>query len=63
VACGATAGTVLARQAEVTGVSGNAMATGSTASVTVAVQPADAGPLTCSASNGNVGLALLPGNG
>jgi hypothetical protein len=63
VACGVTAGTVLARQAEVTGVSGNAMATGSTASVTVAVQPADAGPLTCSASNGNVGLALLPGNG
>ena len=62
-ACGATAGTVLAQQAEVTGVSGNAMATGSTASVTVAVQPADAGPLTCSASNGNVGLALLPGNG
>jgi hypothetical protein len=61
--CGVTAGTVLAQQAEVTGVSGNATSTGSTASVTIAVQPADAGPLTCSAANGNVGLALLPGNG
>ena len=54
---------MLAEQAEVTDVSGSATATGSTASVTVAVQPADAGPLTCSAANGNVGLALLPGNG
>jgi hypothetical protein len=62
-ACGITAGTVLTQQAQVTTVSGSATATGSTASVTVAVQPADAGPLTCSASNGNVGLALLPGNG
>ena len=61
--CGVTAGTVLAEQGEVTAVTGSATATGSTASVTVAVQPADAGPLTCSASNGNVGLALLPGNG
>ena len=61
--CGVTAGTVLAEQGEVTEVTGSATATGSTASVTVAVQPADAGPLTCSAANGNVGLALLPGNG
>lgn len=60
--CGVTAGTVLAQEAEVTDVSGSASATGNTASVTVAVQPADAGPLTCSAANGNVGLALLPGN-
>jgi hypothetical protein len=62
-ACGLTAGTVLAQSAQVTGVSGSAMTTGSAASVMVAVQPADAGPLTCSASNGNVALALLPGNG
>jgi hypothetical protein len=61
--CGVTAGTVLAQQAEVTEVTGSATSTGSTASVTVAVQPADAGPLTCSAANGNVGLALLPGSG
>ena len=61
--CSVTAGTVLAEQAEVTQVSGSATTTGSTASVTIAVQPADAGPLTCSAANGNVGLALLPGNG
>ncbi len=62
-ACGVTAGTVLAQQAQVTSVSGSATTTGSASSVTVAVQPADAGPLTCSASNLNVGLALLPGNG
>jgi hypothetical protein len=61
--CGVTAGAVLAEQGEVTEVTGSATATGSTASVTVAVQPADAGLLTCSAANGNVGLALLPGNG
>jgi Flp pilus assembly protein CpaB len=36
---------------------------GSTAIVTLAVQPADAEALTCSAANGNVGLALLPNNG
>ena len=62
-ACGVTAGTVLSQQAQVTDVTGSATATGSTASVTIAVQPADAGALTCSAANGNVGLALLPGNG
>jgi hypothetical protein len=61
--CGVTAGDVLAQQAEVTAVSGSATSTGSTSSVTIAVQPAEAGPLTCSAANGNVGLALLPGNG
>lgn len=62
-ACGVTSGSVLAQQAEVTDVSGSTTAAGSTAVVTVAVQPADAGALTCSAANGNVGLALLPGNG
>ena len=62
-ACGVTAGTVLSQQAQVTDVAGSATATGSTESVTVAVQPADAGTLTCMAANGNVGLALLPGNG
>ena len=62
-ACGTTAGAVLAQQAQVTDVSGSAGASGSSAVVTVAVQPADAGALTCSAANGNVGLALLPGNG
>jgi len=62
-ACGVTAGTVLSQQAQVTDVAGSATTTGSTESVTVAVQQADAGALTCSAANGNVGLALLPGNG
>jgi hypothetical protein len=62
-ACGTTAGDVLAQRAQVTDVSGSAGASGSSAVVTVAVQPADAGALTCSAANGNVGLALLPGNG
>jgi len=62
-ACGTTAGDVLAQQAQVTDVSGSAGASGSSAVVTVAVQPANAGALTCSAANGNVGLALLPGNG
>lgn len=61
--CGVTAGTVLAEEAQVTNVSGSVTATGSTASVTIAVQPAEAGPLTCVAANQNVGLALLPGNG
>ena len=61
--CGVTAGTVLAQEAQVTDVIGAATSTGSTASVTIAVQPAEAGPLTCTAANGNVGLALLPGNG
>lgn len=62
-ACGVTPGNVIAPQAQVTDVSGSVTAAGSTAVVTVAVQPTDAGPLTCSAANGNVGLALLPGNG
>jgi hypothetical protein len=62
-ACGATAGTALTQSAQVTSVSGSASATGTAASVTVAVQPADAGALTCAAANGNVGLALLPGSG
>jgi hypothetical protein len=61
--CGANPGDVLAQQAQVTDVSGSVAATGSSAVVTVAVQPADAKALTCSAANGNVGLALLPGNG
>jgi hypothetical protein len=61
--CGETPGFVLAQQAQVTNVSGSASSTGNTASVTIAVQPAEAGPLTCSAANGNVGLALLPSNG
>jgi hypothetical protein len=62
-ACGVTAGSVLTQSAQVTGVIGSATASGTSASVTVAVQPADAAALTCAASNGNVGLALLPGNG
>jgi hypothetical protein len=62
-ACDATAGDVLTRSAEVTSVTGSAETAGSTASVTVAVQPADAAAMTCAASNGIVGLALLPGNG
>jgi hypothetical protein len=62
-ACGTTAGAVLAQRAQVTDVSGSVTASGSTAVVTLAVQPADALALTCSAANGNVGLALLPNNG
>src|SRR5215472_1989391 len=62
-ACGTTAGAVLAQRAQVTDVSGSVTASGSTAIVTLAVQPADAEALTCSAANGNVGLALLPNNG
>ena len=62
-ACGTTAGAVLAQRAQVTDVSGSVTASGSTAVVTLAVQPADAEALTCSAANGNVGLALLPDHG
>lgn len=62
-ACGVASGTVLAQLAQVTDVSGNVSAAGATAVVTVAVQPADAGPLTCAAANGTVALALLPSNG
>jgi hypothetical protein len=62
-ACGVTSGTKLTESAQVTQVIGNATASGTTELVTVAVQPADAPVMTCSASNGNVGLALLPGNG
>ncbi len=62
-ACGTTAGAVLAQRAQVTDVSGSVAVSGSTAMVTLAVQPADAEALTCSAANGNVGLALLPTNG
>jgi hypothetical protein len=62
-ACGTTAGAVLAQRAQVTDVNGSVAASGSTAVVTLAVQPADAEALTCSAANGNVGLALLPSNG
>ncbi|MGH3281965.1 MAG: hypothetical protein ACRDNW_22905, partial [Trebonia sp.] len=61
--CGETSGAVLAQQAQVTDVSGSVAAAGSSAVVTVAVQPADASALTCASANGNVGLALLPGNG
>jgi Flp pilus assembly protein CpaB len=62
-ACGVTGGSTITPSADVIDVSGNANEPGSTASVTVAVEPADAAAMTCAASNGNVGLALLPGNG
>lgn len=62
-ACGKTAGDTLTTSAQVTGVVGSATASGTSELVTVAVQEADAAVMTCSASNGNVGLALLPGNG
>jgi hypothetical protein len=62
-ACGVSSGATLSHNAQVTGVLGSATTSGTTELVTVAVQPADAATLTCSASNGNVGLALLPGNG
>jgi hypothetical protein len=61
--CGATPGQVLAQQAQVTDVNGSVSATGSTEVVTVAVQPGNVQGMTCSAANGNVGLALLPSNG
>jgi hypothetical protein len=62
-ACGKTAGAMLTKSAQVTDVSGSATASGTSASVTVAVEQADVADMTCAASNGNVGLALLPGNG
>jgi hypothetical protein len=61
--CGKTPGETLTPRAEVTDVIGSATSSGTTELVTVAVQQADAPVMTCSASNGNVGLALLPGNG
>ena len=62
-ACGVSGGSALTQSAEVMDVSGSVTTAGETASVTVAVEPADAAAMTCAASNGNVGLALLPGNG
>jgi hypothetical protein len=62
-ACGINAGDPIATSAQVTDVSGSAGSTGTNASVTVAVKPDEAGALACASSNGNVALALLPGNG
>lgn len=54
----------VAVDAQVTDVSGDVTAVGSTAVVTIAVQPGEAQQLTCLAANGDVGLAQLqPGNG
>lgn len=61
--CNTTEGQVLAPQAQVTEVSGSVAAAGSSEVVTLAVQPGNAQLMTCSAANGNVGLALLPNNG
>ena len=62
-ACGTTAGAVLAERAQVTDVSGSVAVTGSTAIGDARGPAGRRGALTCSAANGNVGLALLPGNG
>jgi hypothetical protein len=62
-ACGVTSGSPITTNAQVTNVIGNATTSGTTELVTVAVSETDAGPMTCAASNGNVGLALMPGNG
>src|ERR1700761_7200569 len=62
-ACTVNAGQIVAQQAQVTQVSGDVTGSGDTATVMVGVVADDAGPLTCLASNGDVGLALLPSNG
>jgi hypothetical protein len=61
--CTVNAGQIVAQQAQVTQVSGDVTGSGDTATVMVGVVADDAGPLTCLASNGDVGLALLPSNG
>jgi hypothetical protein len=47
----------------VAGLSGSASETGNNAGVTLAVSSADAGPLACYASAGDVAITLLPGTG
>lgn len=61
--CQANPGKVLSPDAVVTMVSGSASETGSSAAVNIAVDPASAPALVCTSSNGDVGIALLPGNG
>jgi hypothetical protein len=60
--CQVVPGATLAADAVVTEVSGSTSVTGSSVAVNIAVDPADAGPLVCTSSNGDVGIALLPGN-
>jgi hypothetical protein len=60
--CQVNPGATLAADAVVTEVSGSTSVAGSSAAVNIAVEPTDAGPLVCTSSNGDVGIALLPGN-
>jgi hypothetical protein len=59
--CPGTAGSVLANDAVVLGISAPAAAASQSAvDVRVALNPAAAGAVACSAANGNVGVAMLP---
>lgn len=59
--CPGTAGSVLADDAVVLGISApTAAASQSAIDVRVALDPAAAGAVACSAANGNVGVAMLP---
>jgi len=59
--CPGTAGSVLATDAMVLGISAPAAASSQSAiDVRVALAPAAAGAVACNAANGNVGVAMLP---
>jgi hypothetical protein len=63
--CPGTPGVALTRNAVVVGITIPAASSGSGAAdnVVVALNPADAGAVACNASNGSVGVAILPGGG
>jgi hypothetical protein len=63
--CPGTPGKPLALNAVVLAITVPSATSGSVAvdNVVVALAPADAGPVTCNASNGSVGVAILPGGG
>ncbi|HEV2376252.1 MAG TPA: hypothetical protein VGS19_29290 [Streptosporangiaceae bacterium] len=62
--CPGTAGSVLSTNAVVLGVGfASSSSNSGTSDVRVAVNPADAGAVTCNAANGNVGVAVLPAHG
>jgi hypothetical protein len=58
--CGASNQNVPLATGTVTSLTGSASSTGNTAGVTVAVPQAEAGPLACFASAGDIAIALLP---
>jgi hypothetical protein len=63
--CPGRPGIALTRNAVVVAIAVPAASSGSGAAdnVVVALNPADAGPVACSASNGSVGVAILPSGG